>query len=297
MLSKFIGKLSTQLTDGLLDINVEKLSIEKRLAKALLLIRSLLLLLQEQVLLHPLKDKTEEIYFFKNVKPNFLAAKIFEQERYNLEQNKPVGTWKMLLAYYESELEIIRRYFRQYAYLYQYYRTGMTEMDELYFIRGAEVPSVLIPEFGEPDPKFSTCGDHLFAKFIAYEKLQEYILEQLRLGTLASQLTLPNTYQSKALHWTGESINLVELGYGLLDSRQLNNGQAGVNDIFKWLEDHFNVSIGIPARRFVEIKRRKRLSRTRFLDNLRDSVNKKIEEDEEFNPEKLKSKRENQKGQ
>ncbi|WP_179412684.1 RteC domain-containing protein [Mucilaginibacter sp. E4BP6] len=297
MLSKFIGKLSTQLTEGLADIASEKQSPEKRLSKALQLIRRLLLLLREQVLANSFKDKDEEIHFFKNVKSTFLTAKIFELERYTLEQNKPVGTLEKLRAYYESELDIIQRFFTQHAYLYQYYRAGLTEMDELYFIRRAEVPSVLVPELGEPDPEFSTCGDYLFAKFKAYEDLQEYILEQLRLGTLASQLTLPNTYQSKALHWTGESINLVELGYGLLDSRQLNNGQAGVNDIFKWLEDHFNVSIGIPARRFVEIKRRKRLSRTRFLDNLRDSVNKKIEEDEEFNPEKLKSKRENQKGQ
>jgi hypothetical protein len=297
MLSKFIGKLLTQLTGGLADIAGEKLSLEKRLSKALQLIRSLLLLLREQVLLHPFKDKPEEIYFFKNVKTAFLSAKIFELEQYSLEQNKPVGTWEKLLTYYERELEIIQRFFRQYAYLYQYYRIGLTEMDELYFVRGAEVPSVMIPEFGEPDPEFSTCGDYLFAKFKAYEELQDYILEQIRLGTLASQLTLPNGYQSKPLHWTGESINLVELGYGLLDSGQLNNGQAGVNDIFKWLEEHLNVSIGIPARRFVEIKRRKRLSRTRFLDNMRESVNKKAEEDEQFNPEKLKNRRERQKDQ
>lgn len=294
MLSKFIEKLSRQLADGLADIAAKKLSAEKRLSAALQLIRSLLHLLREQVLLHPFKDKPDEIHFFKNVKTLFLSAKIFELEKYNLEQNKPVGTWEKLRAYYESELEIIRRFFRQYAYLYQYYRTGLTEMDELYFVRGVEVPAVLIPEFGEPDREFSTCGDYLFAKFKAYEELQDYILEQIRLGTLASQPGLPNGYQSKPLYWTGESINLVELGYGLFDSGQLNNGQAGVNDIFKWLEEHFNVSIGIPARRFVEIKRRKRLSRTRFLDNMRESVNKKAEEDEQFNPEKLKSSRASQ---
>ena len=294
MLSKFIEKLSRQLADGLADIASKKLSAEKRLSASLQLIRILLHLLREQVLLQPFKDKPDEIYFFKNVKILFLSAKIFELERYNLEQNRPIATWEKLRTYYESELEIIRRFFRQYAYLYQYYRTGLTEMDELYFVRGVEVPAVLIPEFGEPDPEFSTCGDYLFAKFKAYEELQDYILEQIRLGSLASQLILPNGYQSKPLYWTGESINLVELGYGLFDSGQLNNGQAGVNDIFKWLEEHFNVSIGIPARRFVEIKRRKRLSRTRFLDNMRESVNKKAEEDEQFNPEKLKFRRTSQ---
>jgi hypothetical protein len=297
MLSKSMEKLSVQLTDGLAEIVVQKLPATKRLSAALQLIRNQLNLLREQVLLHPFKDKPEEIHFFKYTKPVFLTAKIFELERYNLEQNKPIGTWERVLAFYEKELEIIQRFFLLYAYMYQYYRTGAMELDELYFVRGADVPAVFVPEFGEPDPDFSTCGDYLFAKFKAYEELQNYILEQIRLGSLASQLIVPNGYQSKPLHWTGESINLVELGYGLFDSRQLNDGQAGVNDIFKWLEEHLNVSIGIPARRFVEIKRRKRLSRTRFLDNLRESINKKVEEDDEYNPEKLKSKRENQRGE
>lgn len=294
MVSKLMEKLLVQLTDGLTEIAGQKLTVAQRLSAALQLIRNLLLRLREQVSLHPFKDKPEEIYFFKHTKPVFLAAKIFELERYNLEQSKPVGTWEKMLAFYENELAIIRRFFVLYAYMYQYYRSGAVEMDQLYFIRGAQVPAMFVPEFGEPDPEFSTCGDYVFAKFRAYEDLQDYIMEQIRLGALAAQVKQPNSFQSKPLHWTGESINLVELGYGLLDSGQLNNGQAGVNDIFKWLEEHLNVSIGIPARRFVEIKRRKRLSRTRFLDNMRDSVNKKIEEDEQYNPEKLKAKRERQ---
>lgn len=291
-MEKFSTKLLNQLADGLEDIAEKKLSAEKRLSASLQLIRSLLNQLREQAILHPFKGRMEEIHFFKNVKPCFLSAKIFEQERYNLEQSKPIGTWEKLLTFYEKELDIIQRFFAQYAYLYQYYRSGLVELDELYFVRGAEVPAVFVPEYGEPDPEFSTAGDYLFAKFKAFEQLRDYILEYIRLGSPASLATTGNGYQSKPLLWTGESINLVELGYGLFDSGQLNNGKAGVNDIFKWLEEHFNVSIGIPARRFVEIKRRKRLSRTRFLDNMRESVNKKIEKDELYDPEKIKAKSE-----
>lgn len=290
MLEKLSTKLLSQLTDGLADIAEKKQPIEKRLSTALQLIRNHLNLLREQVQLNSFKDRAEEIHFFKNTKPCFLSAKIFELERYNLEQNKPIGTWANLLAFYEKELDIIQHFFARYAYLYQYYRSHLVELDDLYFVRGAEVPLVLIPEFGEPDPEFSTAGDYLFAKFKALEQLRDYILEFIRLGSPTSLVTAGNGYQSKPLLWTGESINLVELGYGLVDSGQLNNGKAGVNDVFKWLEEHFNVSIGIPARRFVEIKRRKRLSRTRFLDNMRESVNNKIEEDELYDPEKIKAK-------
>lgn len=292
MLEKLSTKLLSQLSDGLEDVAEKKLSGEKRLSASLQLIRRLLNELREHTNLHPFKDRTEEIHFFKNVKTCFLSAKIFELERYNLEQNKPVGTRETLLCFYDKELEAIQRFFNRNAYLYQYYRSGMVELDELYFIRGAEVPSVIVPEFGEPDPEFATTGDYLFSKFKAFEQLRDYILECIRLGSHALLGTASNTYQTKPLLWTGESINLVELGYGLVDSGQLNNGKAGVNDIFKWLEEHFNVSIGIPARRFVEIKRRKRLSRTRFLDKMRESVNKKVEEDELYDPEKINAKNE-----
>jgi len=71
MLSKLSEKLSAQLTDGLTDIAGQKLSHEKRLSKALQLIRGHLLLLREQVLRHPFENKPEEIHFFKNVKPIF----------------------------------------------------------------------------------------------------------------------------------------------------------------------------------------------------------------------------------
>ena len=292
MLEKLSTKLLNQLNDGLEDVAEKKLSVEKRLSTSLQLIRGLLKQLREQATAHPFKDTLEEVHFFKDIKTCFLSAKIFELERYNLEQSKPVGTWETLLAFYEKELEAIHRFFNRNAYLYQYYRSGLVELDKLYFVRGAEVPAVIVPEFGEPDPEFSTAGDYLFAKFKAFEQLQYYILECIRLGSPASSMATTNSYQSKPLLWTGESINLVELGYGLVDSGQLNNGKAGVNDIFKWLEEHFNVSIGIPARRFVEIKRRKRLSRTRFLDNMRESVNKKVEEDELYDPEKINAKNE-----
>ncbi|NQX53653.1 RteC domain-containing protein [Pedobacter panaciterrae] len=52
-------------------------------------------------------------------------------------------------------------------------------------------------------------------------------------------------------------INLVELGYAIYLSRQLGKDRASLTEI------------GIPANRFREIKRRKRLSRTHFLDQMR----------------------------
>ncbi|MET3606915.1 hypothetical protein ABIC74_000757 [Mucilaginibacter rubeus] len=265
-----------------------------RLSKHLPVIKKYHQMVRLNILERGFKDEKEEIYFFKNIKPKFLSVKIFTVERYNIEQSKPVGTWPKQLEFYENEIEDINRFYRRYAFIYQYYRAGLSELDESYFIRGKEVASIFAYEVDEIFLEFSTWGDYIFSRFRACEMLQEFILEQIKCGSLAAEHKLADAFQSKPLNWTGESINLVELGYGLFDSGQLNNGKAGVNEIFKWLEEHFNISIGIPARRFVEIKRRKRLSRTRFLDNLRESVNRKIEEDEEYNPEKQQSRRNRQ---
>ncbi|RKR84289.1 RteC protein [Mucilaginibacter gracilis] len=277
MLSKVIEKLSRQLTDGLADITAKKLSAEKRLSAALQLIRSLLHLLREQVLLHPFQDKPDEIHVFKNIKPRFLAAKIFELERYNLEQSAPAGTQEKLIAFYESELDIIRRFFMRYAFLYQYYRSGLTELDELYFIRGAEVPTVLMPEFGEPDPDFSTCGDYLFAKLQAFETLQAYIAE--RIAGLTAFSGQPGRL-SKPFRWTGEVVNLIELGHAVYLNEQINNGELGIVEFFEGLGEFFGVNLGIPKKGFDDLKKRKRLSKTHFTDRMRDALVRKMDDED-----------------
>lgn len=285
MLSKLSAKLLTQLTDGLAAIAGKKLPAEKRLSAALQLIRSLLKSLREQVLLHPFKGRPEEIHFFKHVKTRFLSAKIWELERYNLEQNKPAGTAERILVYYEKELDFIQRFFRQYAFMYQYYRSDAKELDELYFVRGAEVPAVFIPEFGEPDPEFSTSGDYLFGKFKAYEQLQDYIIQQLRKGSSAA-LTEQNGHRSKPFKWTGEVVNLIEMAHGVYLNEQVNNGEVGVVEFFEGLGEFFGVNLGVPKKGFDDLKKRKRLSKTHFTDRMRDALTKKMEDEDAYEPHK-----------
>ena len=79
------------------------------------------------------------------------------------------------------------------------------------------------------------------------------------------------------LKWTGDSINIVELAYGLWLTGQLNNGNASLNQIVKWLETNLYVKIGIVQRRFSEIGQRKRLSPTKYIDQMRDTILQKIE--------------------
>ena len=58
-----------------------------------------------------------------------------------------------------------------------YYRSGAVEMDNLFFVRGTKLSSVLVPELLDADPEFSTGVDEVFAKFIAWERLNKHLLD------------------------------------------------------------------------------------------------------------------------
>lgn len=226
-------------------------------------------------------DKFEEIYFFKFEKPEFYGLKIYQALLFALDNNRPCGTEETVRAYYLEELQFISRFFRQEAFLYQYFRAGFTELDEQLFLRGAVVQTIVLPEVPELDPAFSTNGDYLFAQFTAYELLQDHLLSEIRLldGAVPVAVNVPSG--KKWFDWKGEVINMVELGYGLFLSRQTN---AGLQEIFDWLEESFGVEIGIPANRFREIKRRKRLSRTRFTEAIRDALIAYMDKEDVYDP-------------
>ncbi len=81
----------------------------------------------------------EEVYFFKFEKPEFYALQVYHVALFGLLQGRPLGVPELVRAYYLEELRFIERFFKQYAFLYEYYRSGFTEMDELLFVRGMEV--------------------------------------------------------------------------------------------------------------------------------------------------------------
>ncbi|HVW98708.1 MAG TPA: RteC domain-containing protein [Mucilaginibacter sp.] len=255
----------------------DSLSLVERFNQAMPLVTDLLNFARREKTAAAFKDKFEEIYFFKFEKPEYYAQKIYLAGWFALMNRRPAGTEKMLRAYLLEELRLIARFFGQQAFHYQYFRSGFTEMDELLFLRGVEVSPIHLPEVPELDPKFSTAGDYLFAKFIAYEALQEFILSELKKLDKAAPAGLA---PAKVFDWTGEVINLVELGYALYVSKQLNEGKASLSEIFRWLETSFGVEVGIPANRLREIKRRKRLNKLHFLLLLQESLLDYIDQSE-----------------
>jgi hypothetical protein len=81
------------------------------------------------------------------------------------------------------------------------------------------------------------------------------------------------------MRWTGESISLVELAYGIWLTGQVNNGQVSITEIVEFLEVVFRVRVGKPHRRWQSIASRKRLSYTKYLDECKAAVEKRLDEE------------------
>ncbi|PWS33335.1 RteC domain-containing protein [Pedobacter paludis] len=231
-------------------------------------------------------DEAFEIVFFKSVKPRFYAERMYRFERYQLALNRPVGRDAVVRLYLEEELSVLERFLESYRMQYLYFKTKGDELDGVYFLRSGKLPQSMLAGEWDADREYSTGMDYLFAKFMAFGRMREFILSELALLPVVDLVKGSGirgfTGAGKRFAWTGEVINLVELGYGLWLSGQLDSGKAGLMEIFRWLEQSFGLEIGIPANRFREIRRRKRISRTHFMELCQARLLEYMDEDDVF---------------
>ena len=282
MLRKFSEDLLREVEGQAALAEEKKGDALKRMTAVAGAVRAALKELRKYVETHPFTDEGEEIWFFREMKPRFYALKVYAIERYTIEINLPADLQERV-KYYKEQLQYISRFFTQHAFTYQYYKLGARELDRLYFIRGVEVQHILLPEVPELDPAFSTSCDYLFSKFMAYEQLQSYLLEQLSFGQ-SEAAAPPVSKKGRQTKWTGDTCNLIEMVYGIYETKQVNNGDVDLSDLMDVFEQCFGVNLSRYFRRFTEIKRRKAMSKTRFLDEMREAVNKRIDDGDAYRP-------------
>ncbi|HZY37795.1 MAG TPA: RteC domain-containing protein [Mucilaginibacter sp.] len=249
----------------------------RRLAGKLNVVNRVMADLKKFIGENPFSDQQEEVNFFKYEKPLFVCELLCAHQMFTIETHSRQFTEATLIRnYYEQELKVIKHYFMQHQFLYQYYLLEASELDNILFVRGAEASATLLPETPDLDPEYATKGDHLFAQFLAHEKVQDYLINELYPSS-------ERVRSGKVLHWTGETVNLVELAYGLYLTGQLNNGKATIVEIIKWLEMQFNVDVGNGYRRWHAISNRKRITPTKFIDQMREAINRKLDDDNDLN--------------
>lgn len=285
MENRFTDKLYLKLMEDLQAISNTETDLFKNVTAAVSKVRSAIKTLQGFIETKPFIRIEDEIHFFKHTKPQFYSWLIYHVDLYQIDSAKPKGTSEIIQAYFEGELNFINRFFHQNKFLYEYYRHGMVELDHLYFTPVSQVKLGFPQEIPVLLPEISANCDYLISKFIAYERLSQEILKRLSLLNKPTML-LPHqaAEEKEKLTWTGDKVNIAELAYGLYYTGQINGGSCDVADIIKWLEDSLNLQMGSVHRKFIDIRRRKTISYTKFLDQMREAIQKRVEEDLVYKP-------------
>ena len=227
--------------------------------------------LKAEITNHNFESESEEIAFFKYIKPQFTHRLIFYNAIYHIESSKPYGSIKVIRKYYKHELEKLQQHCLQQYEFIRYYRTGNAHLDHRYFLRGhfdlCLLPS---PLHYDADQRFSTTHDSKIATLLAHEKLQVYLEQEIiKIEQKDEICTKVNINYSHK--WTASKVSLIELIYALHAEGVFNNGATELKDAISLFESVFNINLGQFHRTFLEIRGRK-IERTRFLTGLRERL-------------------------
>ncbi len=155
---------------------------------------------------------------------------------------------------------------------YNYYQSGKTASDQLYFMRKnyyilADVHCHSL----DRDTSFSTLHDSSVAEILANKQLTHYLSTEIDALSEKLHLKFTSIIESKLLQWTESKVSLVEFIYALYAGKCFNNGNTNLKDIAFCCEALFDIEIGDFYRIFLEIRNRKK-SRTQFLDKLKEKI-------------------------
>ncbi|WP_207788156.1 RteC domain-containing protein [Flavobacterium lotistagni] len=267
----------TELNDQLSFIDIEIDNLLIRCESAIDIILKTINNLKSIVSKQSFKTETEEIQFFKEIKPQFTSKLIYYNVIFKIEMKKPNGGSRILKKYYNNELIKLKSFFDNELDFYKYYRSGSSYLDYKYFLRGKfDIKMSLDSYYFETDRNFSTSHDFKVAKILANDLIQLYLENQL---IMIDNKDISEKSQRKPnikMTWTGSKVALTELLYALHSEGTFNNGAVDLKDIAEYFEHIFDVDLGQFRRTFLEIRARKN-DRTKFLISLNETLMKRMD--------------------
>lgn len=254
-------------------------NVLQKAERSFLAVRNVLSKVKAFILDYAFKDKAEEILFFKKIKPRFLKELICYKELQEIEGHRPFGNDEMLLRYYHLVLERISVYFDRNQYLYNYHQLGKTIHDEEFYLRSASdaLADTAI------DPRFCTVYSHKLSKLMAFEIVRDY-LKKCIYQLEHPELPIPSAPQTDLKYqWTDSKVALIELAYALQSKGSVNNGKLMLKQMIDFFEQLFGIDLGNYSAVFQQnIRIRKRSSRTLYIDQLKEYLEKRMDDADEY---------------
>jgi len=286
-MKNFINNLYLEMEEDLAVFGDAGTTPVNRLSSSVNCVAAALDKLRAYVDAHSFATDAEEIEFFKIDKPRFYCWKIFLVEKFAIEANLAKGSSQMQRQYYLNELAQIERIHNHYRQVYQYYIDHETIRDAEYFLRANYIPYLPGQDYHQPVLEFSTNQDYLFARFHAGRMLQDFLISKIsQLENSAAKELADLVLNRRKKRWTGDKINLIEIAYGIYFTGQMNDGKADIKEIIGWLESSLNVDLSQAYRMFLDIRRRKTISYTKFLESMCAAIAQHIEETWNYKPKK-----------
>jgi hypothetical protein len=236
--------------------------------------------LRQDLQTHVFSAKEDEITFFKKQKPEILGRLLYFHKIYCIETQCPTGSNEVIKHYLNKELDNLTYFFNRNLDFYQYYRSNSTIYDEYYFLRGnIDIRLCTDSAQFDKDPKFSTGYDYKVAKIISNEMLRIYLNKKLQKIENENCIEEHQTIRTKTpVRFTGKKAALIEIGYALDSSGDINQGNIEIKEIMNYLSFVFNIDLGGYYDAYIAMKERK--DRTSYLNKLIECLTKRMNEDD-----------------
>ncbi|MBV5283861.1 MAG: RteC domain-containing protein [Paludibacter sp.] len=108
-----------------------------------------------------------------------------------------------------------------------------------------------------------------------------HTLKHMQTQVLTSPSDNINQPSIALYRWTGSTVELVELIYGLVEMRSVDNGETPITELASFISLQFGIEIKDCYSAYVDMKRRKNDSRTYYLDKMRERLNRRMQLDDE----------------
>ncbi|MEP5341059.1 MAG: RteC domain-containing protein [Algibacter sp.] len=276
-IARLFSNLNDQLSFIDLEIDNQSVRCENAIEVILKTIKSLKIILSKT----KFKIDTEEIKFFKEIKPQFTSKLIYYNTLFKIEMKRPNGGNRIVKKYYNNELVKLKAFFDNELEFYKYYRSGSSYLDHKYFLRSKfDIKMSLDNSYFEADTNFSTSHDFKVAKILANDLIQLYLENQLVLIEHKDNGEKSQRKPNLKMIWTSPKVALIELLYALHTEGAFNNGAADLKDIAEYFEYIFEIDLGQYRRTFLEIRTRKNI-RAKFITSLKKGLLKRMEDTDE----------------
>ena len=213
------------------------------------------------------QSPSDEIDFFKSIKPKILAQRIANSMLLDLLLKQRINNEEEFEKCKQDKLLQLKSYFSEYAEFYKYINSQNTGRDEYYFTLHASKTDIVTKILPNIEKKFSTGYDMILAYILACDILTE-----------KAEILHENKWKPvPQLQWTSAKYDLVELVLALHHQKVFNNGNSDLREIALAMGQIFNMNLNDINRASFSIKNRKREG-SKFLHELASNLNRIISE-------------------